>query len=109
MPFVVRPYRRFPVVCPVIYEHGLQEAEGIVWNLSPMGCRLSGDLPLRQGDVCSFQMTLPTNKQINVAAGIVRWVRGHESGHEFGIETLVMDGKAQAYLGKYIRGRMKEL
>ena len=30
----------------------------------------------------------------DVSAGIVRWVRGEE----FGIEGLVMDGKAQAHL-----------
>jgi len=37
MPFVLRPYRRFPVVCPVTYEHWFREGEGIVWNLSPTG------------------------------------------------------------------------
>lgn len=66
---------------------------------------LSGDLPLAIGDVCSLTMPLPTNKQISVAAGVVRWVREGE----FGIETLVMDGKAQAHRGKYIRERTKEL
>ncbi|QPD06391.1 MAG: hypothetical protein Nkreftii_004165 [Candidatus Nitrospira kreftii] len=35
MPFVLHPYRRCPVVCPVTYEHRLQEGEGIYWNLSP--------------------------------------------------------------------------
>jgi len=70
-----------------------------------MGWRLSGNLPLRRGDVCSLKMILPTNKQISVSAGIVRWVRGDE----FGLETLVMDGKAQARIGKYIRERIKEL
>jgi hypothetical protein len=105
MAFVVRPYRRFPIVCPVTYEHGLRQGHGIVWNVSPMGWRVSGDLPLERGDVCSLKMTLPTNKQISVSPGIVRWVRGEE----FGIETLAMDGKAQARIGKYIRERVKEL
>lgn len=105
MAFVVRPYRRFPIVCPVTYEHGWREGEGIVWNLSPTGWRLSGDLPLERGDVCSLRVTLLPNKPVSVAAGIVRWVRGQE----FGLETLVMDGKAQAHIGKYIRERMKEL
>lgn len=105
MPFVLRPYRRFPVVCPVTYEHGWREGEGIIWNLSPMGWRLSGNLPLECGDVCSLNMVLPTNKQISVAAGIVRWVRGED----YGIETLVMDGQGQARIGQYIRERIKEL
>lgn len=105
MPFVVRPYHRLPVACPVTYAHWFREGEGVVWNLSPMGWRFSGNLPLEHGDVCSLKLTLPTNKQISVTAGIVRWVRGEE----FGIETLVMDGKAQAYLVKYIEERMKVL
>lgn len=105
MPFILRPYRRFPVVCPVTYEHWFREGEGIIWNLSPMGWRLSGNLSLEPGDVCSLHMTLPTNTRISVAAGIVRWVRGEE----FGLETLVMDGTAQARLGTYIQERMKAL
>lgn len=100
MPFVVRPYRRIPVILPAIYEHRLQEGEGIVWNLSPTGWRLSGTLPLTLGDVCSLTLLLPTNTQ--VSAGIVRWVRGEE----FGLETLVIDGKAEARLGRYIRERL---
>lgn len=40
-------------------------------------------------------------KQISVAAGIMRWVRGEE----LGIETLGMDAKAQAHLSGYIRKR----
>lgn len=105
MPFVLRPYRRFPVVFPVTYEHGLREGEGIVWNISPTGWRLSGTLPLQLGDVCSLNVMLSTDKHVSVAAGIVRWVQGQD----YGLETLVMDGKAQAHLGKYIRQCMKEL
>jgi hypothetical protein len=105
MAFVLRPYRRFPVVCPVTIKHWFLEEEGLVWNLSPTGWRLSGNLPLERGDVCSLRVTLPTNKPITVAAGIVRWIQGQD----FGLETLVMDRQAQARLGKYIRERMKEL
>lgn len=102
MLFVLRPYRRFPVVSSVTYEHRLREGEGIVWNLFPTGWRLSGNLPLECGDICSLTVGLPTNTSVSVAAGIVRWVRGQE----FGLETLMMDGKAQAQLGRYIRERM---
>ena len=37
MPFSIRPYRRFPVCCPVTYHAGLFEGHGIVWNLSVNG------------------------------------------------------------------------
>jgi hypothetical protein len=105
MPFVLRPYRRFPVVSPVTYDNGSQEGQGIVWNLSHTGWRLSGDLPLAPGDICSLTVMLPQHPSISVLAGVVRWVRGEDVG----IETLVMDGTAQGHLGHYIGERMKEL
>jgi hypothetical protein len=46
MPFSIRPYRRFPVQCSVTYYAGLFEGQGIFWNLSVKGWRLSGDLPM---------------------------------------------------------------
>ncbi len=87
------------------YEHWLREGQGIVWNLSPTGWRLSGNLPLEPGDICSLIVILPTNTPVSVSAAIVRWVRGEE----FGLETLVMNGKAQAHLGKYVRECTKAL
>jgi hypothetical protein len=105
MAFTVRPYRRLPVASPVTYENGWQEGQGIVWNCSHTGWRLSGDLPLALGDICSFTVRLPQHPPIAVLAGVVRWVRGEDVG----IETLAMEGKSQAHLGKYIRERMKEL
>lgn len=105
MRFTVRPYQRFPVVCAVTYERLLEEGHGTVWNLSSAGWRMSGTLPLQPGDVCSLRVVLPTQKQISVAAGIVRWIRGGD----YGIETLVIDRREEARLGKYIRERMKEL
>ena len=49
MPFVLRPYRRFPVQCPVTYNTGSFEGRGTIWNLSSNGWRLSGDLPMQPG------------------------------------------------------------
>ena len=80
--FSIRPFRRFPVCCPVTYHAGLFEGQGTVWNLSLTGWRFSGDLPLRIGEVCSLTVNLPTHQCLYVAAGIVRWVRGEESGME---------------------------
>lgn len=105
MAFVLRPYRRFPVVIPATYENWSQEGEGIIWNLSSAGWRLSGDLPLAIGDICSLSMTLPTNQHIAVLAGVVRWVRGEE----FGIETLAMNKTAHARLNTYIQERIQAL
>lgn len=45
MPFVLRPYRRFPMHCPVSYPAGPFNGVGTGWNLSLTGWRLSGGLP----------------------------------------------------------------
>ena len=58
------PYFQFLVVIPATYEHWLGEGEGIVWNLFSSGWRLSGDLSLALGDICSLTVMLPTNKSI---------------------------------------------
>ena len=87
MPLSIRPYRRFPVCCPVTYHAGLFEGQGIVWNLSVNGWRLSGDVPLRVGQTCFLTVHLPNQLSLFVAGAIVRWVRDQE----YGLETLVVD------------------
>lgn len=105
MSFILRSYQRFPVVCGATYEHWCHEGQGTVWNLSATGWWMSGDLPLQCGDVCSFQVLLPTRQRVSVAAGIVRWV----NGYDYGVETLVMDREAQDRLREYIQQRTKQL
>ena len=59
MPFTIRPYRRFPVLCAVTYNARLFQGQDTVWNLSCTGWRFSGDLPLRPGVALSMTVTLP--------------------------------------------------
>jgi hypothetical protein len=65
---------------------------------------LSGDLPLRIGEVCSLTVDLPTQQRIYVAAGIVRWMRGGEAweAQEYGVETLVIDDESQGDVEEYL-------
>ncbi len=101
MPFLIRPFRRFPVCCPVTYQCGLFEGHGTVWNLSLVGWRFSGNLPLRFGEVCSLTVNLPTQQRIYIAARIVRWVRGEE----YGVETLVIDDESREDVEEYLTSR----
>ena len=50
MPFTLRPFRRFPVQCDVTYYAGPIQGQRTIWNLSCIGWRLSGDLPMRPGE-----------------------------------------------------------
>src|SRR5262245_28779821 len=99
MPFTIRPYRRFPVCCPVTYHAALSEGSGTAWNISLSGWRLSGDVPMHVGQTCSLSVTLSTPRRVFVVAGIVRWVRGQE----YGIETLVANGSTQARMVRVLR------
>lgn len=105
MPFTIRPFRRIPLCCPVTYHVEEFEGHGMVWNVSPMGWRFSGDLPLRVGEVCSLTVGLQPYQEIYVAAAIVRWVRGEE----FGVETLVMDEESREDLDDYLEDRIQPL
>jgi hypothetical protein len=104
MPILIRPSRRFPVCCPVTYQCGDFEGHGTVWNVFLTGWRLSGNLPLRIGEVCSLTVNLSIQPRIYVAAGIVRWVRGEE----FGVETLVMDDESREDLEQYVLQRVQD-
>src|SRR5713101_8232406 len=69
MRFTLRPYRRFPVQCSVTYHAGPFQGQGTVWNLSCTGWRLSGDLPMRQGETLSLTVTLPNEQRIEIPEG----------------------------------------
>ena len=104
MPFSIRPSRRFPVCCPVTYHYTDFEGHGTVWNLSLTSWRVSGNLRLRIGEVCSLTVNLPSEPPIYVAAAIVRWVRGEE----YGVETLAVDDESREDLEQYICQRVEE-
>ena len=99
MPFIIRPYRRFPVQCPVSYNAGPCQGLGTVWNFSVNGWKLSGDVPLRVGQTCPLTVTLPNQESIFVAAAIVRWARGQE----YGLETMAIDKDIHSRLEQVIK------
>ena len=104
MSFSIRPYRRFPVQCSVTYNTGSFQGQGIIWNLSCTGWRLSGDLPMRTGETLSLTVTLPNEHHILIPEAIVRWSRGQE----FAVENLVIDQYTQGRLQHYVNHLVRE-
>ena len=98
MPFIIRPYRRFPVHCSVTYNPGPFQGQGTVWNFSVNGWKLSGDVPLRVGQTCPLTVTLQNQESIVVTAAIVRWARGQE----YGLEALAIDKEIHSRLEQVI-------
>ncbi len=104
MPFTLRLYQRFPVHCSVTYHAGLFQGQGTVWNLSLIGWKLSGDVPLRVGQTCSLTVDLPNEESIVVAAAIVRWVQGQE----YGLETLAIEKQTHSRVEHVINRLVQE-
>ena len=104
MPFSIRPYRRFPVLCPVTYTAGSFQGQGTIWNLSCTGWRLPGDLPMRPGETVSLTVTLPNEQRIKVPEAVVRWSRGQE----FAVENVVIETHTHARLQHYVKRLVQE-
>lgn len=63
MPLTLRRYRRFRLQGAVTYDAGPFQGQGTIWNLSYTGWRLTGDLPMRHGEILSTTVTLPNEQQ----------------------------------------------
>lgn len=94
MAFSIRPFHRFPVQCSVTYKAGPFQGQGIIWNLSYTGWRLSGDLP-----TLWLSVTLPNEQRIEIPEAVVRWSRGQE----FAVENLAIEPNTQARLQHYVK------
>jgi hypothetical protein len=104
MPFTLRLYQRFPVYCSVTYNAGSFQGQGTVWNLSLNGWKLSGNLPMQVGQMCSLTVNLPNEESIVVTTAIVRWVRGQE----YGLETLAVEKQTQSRVERVIKRLVQE-
>jgi len=98
MPFIIRPFRRFAVQWPVSYHAGPSRGQGTLWNFSVNGWKVSGDMPLQVGQMCSLTVTLPDQPSVVVSAAIVRWARDKE----YGLETLAIDKQVHSRLEQVI-------
>jgi hypothetical protein len=104
MPFSIRPFRCFPEQCSVTYNAGPFQGQGTIWNLSCTDWRLSGDLPMRPGEILSPTVTLPNEQGILIPQAVVRWSRGQE----FAVENLAIEPHTCARLQHYVKRLVQE-
>ena len=104
MPFSIRSFQRFPVYCSVTYNVGPFQGQGTVWNLSRIGWRLSGDLPMRPGEILSLSVTLPNEQRIEIPEAVVRWSRGQESA----VENVLIEQHNHVRLQHYVSRLVRE-
>jgi hypothetical protein len=98
MSLAIRSDNRVPVCCPVTYQTGDFEGHGTVWNCSMTGWRFSGTLPLREGEIFSLTVTLPSQEHVYVVAASVCWIRGGD----YGAETITIDDESRDVLGRHL-------
>jgi PilZ domain len=79
-----RAYHRFPLFYPVIFGGAPFVGEGILTNLSLMGCSVMSDREVLCGSEVRVSVLLPNQKPaLAIDLGAIKWVQGHEFGVEF--------------------------
>ena len=79
-----RAYHRFPLFYPVIFGGAPFVGEGILTNLSLMGCSVMSDREVLCGSEVRVSVLLPNQMPaLSIDLGMIKWVQGHEFGVEF--------------------------
>jgi hypothetical protein len=95
-----RTYLRFPLPYPVIFGGAPFVGEGILTNLSLMGCSILCDREVLCGSVVRVSVLLPDQTTaLSIDLGRVKWARGHQ----FGVEFLQLQTGARWRLNRALR------
>ena len=99
----VRPQRRFPVSWPVLYGGDEFLAEGTVLDLTQLGWRVAGAMPVVPGTPVTLQVWVPDKlAPVRIQRATVLWV--HE--HEFAIEAHEMAPSDQAWVTEFLNRKL---
>jgi len=95
-----RAYHRFPLFYPVIYGGAPFIGEGILTNLSLMGCSVMSDREVLCGSIVRVSVLLPNQTPaLSINLGTIKWVQGHQ----FGVEFLRLPLEARQRLNNTLR------
>ena len=95
-----RTYHRFPLFYPVIFGGAPFVGEGILSNLSLMGCSVMCDREVLCGSDVRVSVLLPDQTPaLSIDLGTIKWVQGHQ----FGVEFLRLPLEARQRLNRTLR------
>ena len=95
-----RVYPRFPLFYPVIFGGAPFVGEGILSNLSLMGCSVMCDREVLCGSDVRVSVLLPhQTPALSIDLGTIKWVQGCE----FGIEFLRLPLETRQRLNRMLR------
>lgn len=101
-----RIYHRFPLFYPVIFGGAPFVGEGILTNLSLMGCSVMSDREVLCGSDVRVSVLLPNQRPaLSIELGTIKWVQGYE----FGVEFLRVPFEARQRLNSTLRIELIEL
>jgi PilZ domain len=101
-----RTYHRFPLFYPVIFGGTPFVGEGVLTNLSLMGCSVLCDREVLCGSDLRVSVMLPNQlRALSIELGTIKWVRGHQ----FGVEFLRLPLEARQRLNSTLRVELIEL
>ncbi|MBX3330114.1 MAG: hypothetical protein KF722_06915 [Nitrospira sp.] len=99
----VRHHSRFPVSWPVLYGNDTFLAEGTVLDLTALGWRVAGSMPVAPGMQLTLQVSVPERPTpLRVQRATVLWVKDHE----FAIEAHEMESSDQAWVTEFLRHKL---
>jgi hypothetical protein len=99
-PHYSRTYHRFPLFYPVIFGGAPFVGEGILSNLSLMGCSVMCDREVLCGSDVRVSVLLPNQTSaLSIDLGTIKWVQGNQ----FGVEFLRLPLEARQCLNRTLR------
>ena len=109
--FVLRSYSRFPVRTSMMYLGQEFAGQGIVRELSRVGCRILGNYPVVFGETMSLRIALPTSPNpLFIQRATVQWITGLEFGVAFGLLDAFEADRLQRLLDELLdSGRYSDL
>jgi hypothetical protein len=101
-----RTYHRFPLFYPVIFGGAPFVGEGILSNLSLMGCSVMCDREVLCGSDVRVSVLLPhQTPALSIDLGTIKWVQGCE----FGVEFLRLPLETRQRLNRMLRIELIEV
>ena len=95
-----RIYHRFALCCPVIFGGAPFVGEGVLTNLSLMGCSVMCDREVLCGSAVRVSLLLPNQpRSLSIDLGTIKWVQGRQ----FGVEFLRLPIEARQRLNSALR------
>lgn len=95
-----RTYHRFPLFYPVVFGGAPFVGEGVLTNLSLMGCSVMCDREVLHGSDVRVSVLLPDQRPaLSIDLGTIKWVQGCE----FGVEFLRVPFEARRRLNSVLR------